>query len=55
MEEARKKLRMGLMILVILAALVGCIYYFESVRERSTMEDGTLVRVFHEEEKNGWN
>lgn len=57
MEEARKKLRMGLVILVILAALVGCIYYFESVRERSTMEDGTLVRMFHEheEEKNGWN
>lgn len=55
MENARKKLRIGLMLLVILAAMIGCIYYFESVRERSTMEDGTLVRMFHEEAKNGWS
>ncbi len=54
MEEARKKLRRGLILLVLFAMLVGFIYYFQSVRERSTIEDGTLVRMFYGEDKNGW-
>lgn len=54
MEDARKKLRMGLLLLVLLAVIVGCVCYFESVRERSTVEDGTLVRASQEEIQNGW-
>lgn len=44
MESSRKKLRVCLILVVLLAVLAGFIYYFADVRSTKEMEDGVLVR-----------
>lgn len=43
MEEARKKLRVCLFFVVLLAVLIGCIYYFNDVKKQERVSEGTLV------------
>lgn len=45
MEEARKKIRLCLLIVVIVAVCVGVIYYFQEVKEKHETSDGVLVRI----------
>lgn len=45
MEEARKKLRIFLFCVVIMAVLVGVIYYFTDVYGSQDISEGTLVRI----------
>ena len=45
MDEARKKLRVCLICVVAVAVIVGCIYYFGSVRVQNNVSEGTLVRL----------
>ncbi len=44
MEEARRKLRICLIFVVSLAVLVGCIYYFNDVKNQEKISEGTLVQ-----------
>ncbi len=46
MDDARKKLRVCLICVVMAAVIVGFAYYFNDVRTRSTMDEGTLVRRY---------
>lgn len=43
MEEARRKLRIFLICVVMAAVLVGMIYYFTDVYEGMDVSEGTLV------------
>lgn len=43
MEEARKKLRICLIFVVLAAVLAGCIYYFNDGGTERRMQDGVLV------------
>ncbi len=43
MEEARRKLRICLIFVVLAAVLVGCIYYFGDKKNTNHMNEGTLV------------
>ena len=45
MEEARKKLRICLIFVVMLAVLIGCIYYFGEKNKEKDVSEGTLVMV----------
>lgn len=45
MDEARKKLRICLLLVVIVAIAAGCIYYIEEIRAGETISEGTLVMV----------
>lgn len=45
MEEARKRLRMCLIFVVVLAVIVGCIYYFSDIGKNENISEGTLVMV----------
>ena len=49
MEEARKKLRIFLVCVVMAAVLVGVIYYFTDVYEEPIVIDGILVKCECEE------
>ncbi len=44
LEEARRKLRICLVIVVMVAIIVGCVYYFGEVKNGSHVNEGTLVR-----------
>lgn len=44
MEQARKRIRVCLICVVMAAVIVGFIYYFNDVREESDMSEGTLVQ-----------
>lgn len=44
MEEARKKLRICMVLVVAAAIIVGLIYYFHDVRGKDHATDGTLVQ-----------
>lgn len=44
MEEARKKLRICMVLVVAAAIIVGVIYYFHDVRGKDYATDGTLVQ-----------
>ncbi len=44
MDNARKKLRVCLICVVMAAVIVGFIYYFNDVRSQSTVNEGTLVK-----------
>ena len=44
MEEARKKLRICLILVVTAAVIIGVIYYFHDVRGKDYATDGTLVQ-----------
>lgn len=44
MEGSRKKLRICLFFIVLLAVLAGFIYYFSDVRSTGEIEDGVLVK-----------
>ena len=44
MEKSRKRLRVCLFFLVMLAILAGCIYYFSDIRSTGEIEGGVLVR-----------
>ena len=46
MDDARKKLRVCLICVVMAAVIVGFAYYFNDVRTRRTMDEGTLVRHY---------
>jgi hypothetical protein len=43
MDEARKKLRVCLICVVAAAVIIGCIYYFNDVRSKSDISEGTLI------------
>lgn len=49
MEEARRKLRIFLICVVMAAVLIGVIYYFTDVYENGAVSEGTLVRCMCEE------
>ena len=44
MEEARRKLRVFLICVVLAAVLIGMIYYFTDVYGISDVSEGTLVK-----------
>lgn len=44
MEEARKKLRLCLAVVVAAAVIIGLIYYFNDVKKGGNMSEGTLVK-----------
>ena len=44
MEEARRKLRIFLICVVMTAVLVGLIYYFTDVYEGAYVNEGTIVK-----------
>lgn len=44
MDEARKKLRICLALVVAAAVIIGVIYYFQDVRGKDYATDGTLVQ-----------
>ena len=46
MEEARKKLRICMVLVVAAAIIVGLIYYFHDVRGRDYATEGTLVQRY---------
>ncbi len=43
MEKSRKRLRVCLFCIVLLAIAVGLIYYFSDVRNVNEIEDGVLI------------
>lgn len=45
MDEARKKLRICLLCIVIAAVIAGCIYYINEERTGQTIGEGTLVML----------
>ena len=45
MEKARKRLRICLIAVVILAVIVGCAYYFGDFGKDQDVTEGTLVRA----------
>ena len=49
MDEARKKLRVCLIFLVIAAVVIGVIYYVNDVYGKNDVNDGTLVQLRQEE------
>jgi len=49
MEEARRKLRIFLLCVVMSAVLIGVIYYFTDVYGTSDVSEGTLVQQISEE------
>ena len=49
MDEARKKLRICLIFLVIAAVVIGVIYYVNDVYSKKDVNDGTLVQMRQEE------
>ena len=44
MEEARRKLRLCLAVVVAAAVIIGLIYYFNDVKKGRNMSEGTLVK-----------
>ncbi len=46
MEEARKKLRICMVLVVAAAIIVGLIYYFHDVRGKDYATEGTLVQRY---------
>lgn len=44
MDEARRKIRICLFCIVMIAALIGVAYYMNDVKDGGSMEEGTLVR-----------
>ncbi len=50
MEEARRKLRICLLFVVMAAVIVGCIYYFEELEKQTHISEGTLVMVQGQEQ-----
>lgn len=44
MEDARKKIRMFLVIVVALAVLTGLVYYFSDAGQGEDLSEGTLVK-----------
>ena len=49
MEEARRKIRVFLICVVMAAVLVGVIYYFTDVYGSSDISEGTLVMLPYED------
>lgn len=49
MEEARKKLRIFLVCVVMAAVLVGIIYYFTDIYDSQSVSEGILVKCNCEE------
>ena len=43
MENARRKLRVCLICVVMAAVVIGLIYYFNDMRSRDKINEGTLV------------
>lgn len=52
MEEARRKLRVCLICVVMAAVIVGIIYYVGAVNTEKQVNDGTLVRTEKLQEAN---
>lgn len=48
MDEARKKLRACLIFVVLLAVIIGCIYYFGEKSKKDHISEGTLVMAQEE-------
>ena len=53
MENARRKLRVCLICVVMAAVGIGLIYYFNDMRDHGKLNEGTLVKnVMHLNEEN---
>lgn len=46
MDNARRKIRICLVCVVMIAVIVGLIYYFNDVKSNTDMNEGTLVRHY---------
>ena len=44
LEKARKRLRLCLIAVVLLAVVVGCLYYFGDFGKEQDVTEGTLVK-----------
>lgn len=55
MDNARKKLRVCLICVVMAAVIIGFVYYFNDVRTRSTIDEGTLVRKEEVRKEEVWH
>lgn len=49
MEEAKRKLRIFLICIVMLAVFVGILYFFSDVYKSTDVSEGTLVKCICEE------
>lgn len=45
MDDARKKLRACLILVVAAAVIVGCIYYFSGADTGQEVSEGTLISI----------
>lgn len=45
MEEARRKLRACLILVVTVAVIMGMVYYFHDVQGGTQVSDGTLITI----------
>ena len=50
-EKARKRLRICLIAVVLLAVVVGCLYYFGDFGKEQDVTEGTLVRETQDMER----
>lgn len=55
MDDARKKLRVCLICVVMAAVVVGLIYYFNDMRSHGKINEGTLVENSYEVQPKGEN
>ena len=51
LEKARKRLRICLIAVVLLAVVVGCLYYFGDFGKEQDVTEGTLVRKTQDMER----
>jgi hypothetical protein len=50
MEKAKKRVRICLLCVVMLAVIMGILYYYHELNEEGARAEGTLVSASHE----GW-
>lgn len=55
LEKARKRLRICLIAVVLLAVVVGCMYYFGDFGKEQDVTEGTLVRQSEHVQDNNLN
>lgn len=53
MDEARKKLRICLIFVVVVAVIIGMIYCFSDRKDKNSVNEGTLVRQIEPGELHG--
>lgn len=51
MEKAKKRVRICLICVVMLAVVVGILYYYNELGDEAMQSEGTLITAVHK----GWN